>query len=43
MSPENYNSLRKPPAVMRTRNSELLIRKKQVREQIVRNEMDVTL
>ena len=44
MSPENYNSHRKPPAVMRTRNSELvLIRKKQVREQLVQNELDVKL
>ena len=44
MSPENYNSHRKPPAVMRTRSSELvLIRKKQVREQIVQNELDVKL
>jgi diaminopimelate decarboxylase len=44
MSPENYNSHRKPPAVMRTRSSELvLIRKKQVREQLVQNELDVKL
>ncbi|MDA8427778.1 MAG: diaminopimelate decarboxylase [Geobacteraceae bacterium] len=44
MSPENYNSHRKPPAVMRTRGSELvLIRKKQAREQIFQNELDVKL
>jgi diaminopimelate decarboxylase len=44
MSPENYNSHRKPPAVMRTHSSELvLIRKKQAREQIVENELDVKL
>lgn len=44
MSPENYNSHRKPPAVMRTRSSELvLIRKKQRREQLVENELDVKL
>ncbi|MDD2900042.1 MAG: diaminopimelate decarboxylase [Desulfuromonadaceae bacterium] len=44
MSPENYNSHRKPPAVMRKRNSELvLIRKKQDREQIIQNELDVKL
>jgi diaminopimelate decarboxylase len=44
MSPENYNSHRKPPAVMRTRTSGLvLIRKKQAREQIVLNELDVKL
>jgi len=44
MSPENYNSHRKPPAVMKTRNSELvLIRKKQTLEQIFQNELDVEL
>jgi diaminopimelate decarboxylase len=44
MSPENYNSHRKPPAVMKTRSGELvLIRKKQVREQLVQNELDVKL
>jgi len=44
MSPENYNSHRKPPAVMKTRSSGLvLIRKKQAREQIVQNELDVQL
>ncbi|NVO00374.1 MAG: diaminopimelate decarboxylase [Geobacteraceae bacterium] len=44
MSPENYNSHRKPGAVMRTRNGELVqIRKKQVREQIYQNELDVKL
>ncbi len=44
MSPENYNSHRKPPAVMKTRSGELvLIRKKQAREQIVQNELDVKL
>jgi diaminopimelate decarboxylase len=44
MSPENYNSHRKPGAVMRTKSGELVqIRKKQVREQIYQNELDVTL
>lgn len=44
MSPENYNSHRKPGAVMKTRNGELvLIRKKQVREQLTQNELDVKL
>ena len=44
MSPENYNSHRKPGAVMRTRSGELVqIRKKQVREQIYQNELDVKL
>ena len=44
MSPENYNSHRKPPAVMRTRGSNfVLIREKQTREQIIQNELDVEL
>jgi diaminopimelate decarboxylase len=44
MSPENYNSHRKPGAVMKTRSGELvLIRKKQLREQLVQNELDVQL
>ncbi len=44
MSPENYNSHRKPGAVMKTRSGELvLIRKKQVREQLTQNELDVPL
>ncbi len=44
MSPENYNSHRKPGAVMRTQSGELVqIRKKQVREQLTQNELDVTL
>jgi diaminopimelate decarboxylase len=44
MSPENYNSHRKPGAVMRTKNGELVqIRKKQVREQLTQNELDVKL
>jgi diaminopimelate decarboxylase len=44
MSPENYNSHRKPGAVMRTRSSELVqIRKKQVRTQLTENELDVQL
>ena len=44
MSPENYNSHRKAPAIMRTTGSGLvLIRKKQTREQIVQNELDVML
>jgi len=44
MSPENYNSHRKPGAVMKTRSGELvLIRKKQVREQLTQNELDVKL
>ena len=42
MSPENYNSHRKAPAVMRTAGSKLvLIRKKQTRQQITQNELDV--
>jgi len=44
MSPENYNSHRKAPAVIRTRNSDLiLIRKRQDRQQITQNELDVEL
>jgi diaminopimelate decarboxylase len=44
MSPENYNSHRKAPAVMRTSDSQLvLVRKKQTREQITQNELDVDL
>lgn len=44
MSPENYNSHRKPGAVMKTKNGELvLIRKKQLREQLTQNELDVEL
>lgn len=44
MSPENYNSHRKPGAVMKTRSGTLVqIRKKQAREQIVQNELDVQL
>lgn len=44
MSPENYNSHRKPGAVMKTRSGELVqIRKKQVREQIYENELDINL
>jgi len=44
MSPENYNSHRKPGAVMRTKNGDLvLIRKKQVRAQLTENELDVQL
>jgi diaminopimelate decarboxylase len=44
MSPENYNSHRKPGAVMKTKSGELVqIRKKQVREQIYQNELDVKL
>ncbi len=44
MSPENYNSHRKPGAVMKTRSGELvLVRKKQVREQLTQNELDVQL
>jgi len=44
MSPENYNSHRKPAAVMRTRRSEfVLIRKKQTLQQIFQNELDVEL
>ena len=44
MSPENYNSHRKPGAVMKTSSGELVqIRKKQVREQIYQNELDVKL
>jgi diaminopimelate decarboxylase len=44
MSPENYNSHRKPPAVIKTVRGELiLIRQKQAREQIIQNELDVQL
>ncbi len=44
MSPENYNSHRKPGAVMKSKSGELVqIRKKQVREQIYQNELDVKL
>jgi len=44
MSPENYNSHRKPGAVMKTKSGELVqIRKKQVREQLIQNELDVKL
>jgi diaminopimelate decarboxylase len=44
MSPENYNSHRKPGAVMKTTSGALLlIRKKQTREQLIQNELDVTL
>jgi diaminopimelate decarboxylase len=44
MSPENYNSHRKPGAVMKTKGGDLVqIRKKQVREQIYQNELDVKL
>lgn len=44
MSPENYNSHRKAPAVMRTSKGELiLIRKRQERHQIIQNELDVEL
>jgi diaminopimelate decarboxylase len=44
MSPENYNSHRKPGAVMKTRSGELVqIRKKQVRAQVYQNELDVKL
>jgi diaminopimelate decarboxylase len=44
MSPENYNSHRKPGAIMKTRSGALVqIRKKQVREQIYQNELDVKL
>lgn len=44
MSPENYNSHRKPGAVMKTRSGELVqIRKKQVREQLTQNELDIRL
>ena len=44
MSPENYNSHRKPGAVMKTTGGKLVqIRKKQVREQIYQNELDVQL
>lgn len=44
MSPENYNSHRKAPAVIRTRDSGLvLIRKRQDRQQIIQNELDVVL
>lgn len=44
MSPENYNSHRKPGAVMKTKAGELvLIRKKQIRSQLTENELDVQL
>ena len=44
MSPENYNSHRKPGAIMKTKSGELVqIRKKQVRAQIYQNELDVQL
>jgi len=44
MSPENYNSHRKPGAVMKTSSGDLVqIRKKQLREQIYKNELDVKL
>ncbi len=44
MSPENYNSHRKAPAVMKRLNSELvLIRKKQTRQQVIQNELEVEL
>ena len=44
MSPENYNSHRKPGAVMKTCSGDLVqIRKKQIREQIYENELDVKL
>lgn len=44
MSPENYNSHRKAPAVIRTRSNKLvLIRKRQERQQITQNELDVEL
>jgi diaminopimelate decarboxylase len=44
MSPENYNSHCKPPAVMRRHGSDLiLIRKKQARQQLIQNELDVEL
>lgn len=44
MSPENYNSHRKPAAVMLMNDGKLeLIRKKQVRSQLVENELDVKL
>lgn len=44
MSPENYNSHRKPGAVMKTCDGKLLqIRKKQIRSQIYQNELDVAL
>jgi diaminopimelate decarboxylase len=44
MSPENDNSHRKPLAVMKACSPELvLIRKKQAREQLVENELDVKL
>ena len=44
MSPENYNSHRKPGAVMKTKSGELVqIRKKQIRAQLTENELDVTL
>jgi diaminopimelate decarboxylase len=44
MSPENYNSHRKPPAIMKTRTGDfVLIRKKQPLEQIFQNELEVTL
>jgi diaminopimelate decarboxylase len=44
MSPENYNSHRKAPAVMKMITDELvLIRKRQSRQQIVQNELNVEL
>jgi diaminopimelate decarboxylase len=44
MSPENYNSHRKPAAVMKTCTGDLiLIRKKQTLQQIFQNELDVQL
>lgn len=44
MSPENYNSHRKPGAVMLTADGKLVqIRKKQAREQLTQNELDVQL
>lgn len=44
MSPENYNSHRKPGAVMKTRTGEMVeIRKKQLREQLTQNELDLKL
>jgi diaminopimelate decarboxylase len=44
MSPENYNSHRKPAAVMKKHNGDLvLIRKKQGLQQIFQNELDVEI
>ncbi len=44
MSPENYNSHRKPAAIMKMRTGEfVLIRKKQTLQQIIENEVDVVL